>query len=98
MASRVESIASGEYTRLFGTKGVTLAYATTGERPEYVKTRLRSMQTWTREVLAELGRESWGSVFRFTSLGLDAVYGTPLFAGPVWFRPDEEAPVPLLAA
>jgi hypothetical protein len=46
VASRVESIASGEYTRLFGTKGVTIAYATTGERPEYVKTRLRSMRVW----------------------------------------------------
>jgi hypothetical protein len=77
---------------------VTIAYATTGERPEYVQPRLRAMRAWTREVLSELDRESWGSVFRFTGLSLDRVYETPLFDEPVWLRPDEEKPVPLLTA
>jgi hypothetical protein len=77
---------------------VTIAYATTGERPEYVQTRLRAMRAWTREVLSELDRESWASVFRFTGLSLDGVYETPLFEAPVWVRPDEETRVPLLTA
>jgi Replication-relaxation len=98
VASRVEFIASGEYSRVFGTKSVTIAYATTGERPEYRASRLSAMCTWTKEILTQLGREDWSQVFRFTGIGLDEVYQTPLFAGPVWRRPDAETPVSLLTA
>jgi len=97
VAARVEFIASGEYTKVFGTRGVTIAYATTGERPEYVERRLASMRQWTNEVLASQGRENWAELFRFCTLSLDTLYQLPLFDGPVWQRIGSEEPVTLFA-
>jgi hypothetical protein len=96
VAARIEFIASGKYTRVFGTRGVTIAYATTGERPEYRQSRLSSMRQWTKEVLAAQGRQNWADRFRFCSLSLDTVYELPLFDGPVWHRIGSETPVGLL--
>src|SRR5947209_4667815 len=93
VAVRLEFIASGEYSRVFGTKGVTIAYVTTGERPEYRESRRQAICRWTRELLAASGRESWANVFRFCALTLDSVYETPLWSEPVWFRPDGGEPV-----
>jgi hypothetical protein len=56
------------------------------------------MCAWTKELLAETGRESWGDVFRITTLSLESVYQTPLFDGPVWFRPEGREPVKLLVS
>ena len=54
--SRIEFIRSGAYRELFETEAVTIAYATTGETPEYRETRRRAMCAWTKEVLKnELG-------------------------------------------
>ena len=98
VAARIEFIASGEYSKVFGTRGVTIAYATTGERPEYGQRRLLSMRQWTKEVLASQGRENWAELFRFCSLSLDTVYETPLFDAPVWRRIGSEEPVALFGA
>jgi hypothetical protein len=43
------------------------------------------MLQWTREVLQELGRENWGSIFKFTNVGLEEIYGANLFEKPVWY-------------
>jgi hypothetical protein len=94
--SRLEFIRSGGYERLFGQRAVTIAYATTGDRPEYRETRRRAMCVWTGEVLAELRLTSWAAIFRFCSLTHEEIYTTPLFQDPLWFRPDSEIPVRLL--
>jgi hypothetical protein len=95
VAARVEFIASGEYSKVFGTRGVTIAYTTTGERPEYVERRLSSMLQWTKEVLATQGRDNWAELFRFCSLSLESVYQLPLFDAPVWRRIGSDEPVTL---
>jgi hypothetical protein len=94
--SRLEFIRSGGYERLFGQKAVTIAYATTGDRPEYRETRRRTMCVWTREVLLDMRLSGWASIFRFCSLTHEELYALPLFAHPLWFRPDSETPVCLL--
>jgi hypothetical protein len=98
VAARVEFLSSGQYTRVFGTRGVRIAYVTTGERPEYRHSRLTAMCQWTQSLLAEQGREDWADVFRFCSLELGEVYQLPLFDGPIWGRPGSAAPVSLFAA
>ena len=95
--SRIEFVSSGEYRRFFGTTGLTIAYATTGERKEYRETRLEAMRRWTRELMANDRREEWASVFRFCTLEFDEMYEAGLFDRPVWFRPDRKAPMPLLS-
>ena len=94
--ARIGFIASGEYTRVFGTRGVRIAYLTTGERPEYRQSRLLAMCQWTSEVLSEQGRGNWADVFRFSSLSLDEVYQLPLFDEAVWRRPGSDGQVGLL--
>jgi hypothetical protein len=85
----------GAYTQLFGQSAVTIAYVTTGQRPEYRESRRAAMCAWTQEVLAELNKERWAAVFRFHSLALEDIYTSRLFEEPVWFRPDTEKPVGL---
>ena len=97
VAARIEFLASGQYTRVFGTRGVRIAYVTTGERPEYRQSRLTAMCQWTQSLLAEQGREDWADVFRFCSLELSEVYQLPLFDGPVWRHPGSATPVSLFA-
>jgi hypothetical protein len=93
---RLEYIkAGGEYTRVFGEKAVRIAYVTTGETEEYREARLRSMQSWTMEVLKELKKENWAQVFRFHSLSLDEIYELQIFEDAVWYRPDMQKPVGL---
>ena len=96
VASRLELIRSGAYSEWFGVKSVAIAYATTGETPEYRATRLRSMCAWTSEVLSELGINNWSSLFRFHSLTLEGIYEASLFGEPVWLQPDALDPVPFL--
>ena len=100
--ARIEFIRSGDYARVFGTPAVIIAYATTGQVPEYAETRRKTMCAWTMEVLRELKIESWAGIFRFTSA---VVYkrlyeqSHELFTKPVWYRPDAPvAPLPLLGA
>ena len=73
--SRIEFIKpGGAYSKIFGYPSVTVAYATTGEKPEYRETRRRTMCSWTMEVLQELGKEKWASVFHFHALSLEEIY------------------------
>jgi hypothetical protein len=97
VAARIAFIVSGQYERVFGTRGVTIAYATTGERPEYRQSRLLAMCQWTKEVLASQGRAEWANVFRFCHLSLDETFELPLFDGPAWRRIGSEKPVPLFS-
>jgi hypothetical protein len=88
----------GAYSQIFGTPSVTIVYATTGQTPEYREARRRAMSVWTKEVLAELGKESWASVFLIGSLEPERIYETALFDSPMWFSPGSDKPVPLLPA
>ena len=77
-----------------------VAYATTGERPEYRETRRKTLGAWTNEVLVELNKANWAPIFRFHSLSLEELYPKnlaehPIFTKPVWYRPDSETPVTL---
>ena len=94
--ARLTYIESGEYSKAFSTPAVMIAYATTGQLPEYRDTRRATITRWTQEVLAEEKKEAWAGIFRFTSVTLDGVYGQGLFDRPVWHRPDAAQPVPLL--
>jgi hypothetical protein len=95
---RIELIRSGEYQRFFGVPGVIVAYLTTGETPQYRNTRVKAMNNWTREVLAELNLKNWGGIFRFTAVEFDGLYDQAgnLFEEPVWLRPDTRELVGLL--
>lgn len=85
----------GAYSKMFGTRAVIVAYATTGELPEYRETRRKAMCAWTMEVLADLHMETWSSIFRFASVVFDELYTSSIFDEPVWYRPDSPSPVPL---
>ena len=87
---RIELIRSGQYAKIFGVPGVTVSYVTTGQTPQYRTTRMKTMNAWTREVLAELNLQSWGEIFRFTAVEFVTLYdqSASLFEEPVWLRPD----------
>jgi hypothetical protein len=97
--ARLALIRSGEYQRVFGVPGVIVSYLTTGQTPQYRKTRCRAMAAWTQEVLRELNLKNWAGIFRFTAVDYDTLYkdAATLFTEPVWYRPDSPtAPVGLL--
>ncbi|MGH8654488.1 MAG: hypothetical protein ACREYE_21000, partial [Gammaproteobacteria bacterium] len=83
------------YRQLFHTNAVVIAYVTTGQTPEYRETRRKAICRFTMEVLKELGKESWASIFRVCSTTLEDIYQTPFFDEPIWYRPDSPTPVPL---
>ena len=94
---RIELIRSGQYANLFGVPGVIVSYVTTGQTPQYRNTRMKTMNAWTREVLAEMNLENWGGIFRFTAVEFDSLYtqAVSLFEEPVWLRPDTSETVRL---
>lgn len=94
--SRIEFIRSGEYQKLFDSKGCVIAYMTTGELPEYKQSRCNTMRLWTMETLKEMNLKSWASIFLFSSVVRKDMYDTPLFDGLVWMRPDSDSPLGLL--
>ena len=94
--SRIQFIEDGSYTRMFGSRSVTIAYATTGESPAYKERRRQTMALWTSEVLAELGKKNWANVFRFASLDFKGFFDLALFEKPVWYRPDSPTPLTIL--
>lgn len=94
VCSRIAFIQSGGYRSLFHTNACVIAYVTTGQTPEYRETRRRAMCAWTNEVLKELGKPSWASIFRICSVVPDELYSTPLFDA-IWYRPDSATPVTL---
>jgi hypothetical protein len=93
---RLEYVRSGEYERTFGFAAVTIVYVTTGQKPEYRRSRLRAMREWTQEVLTEERQEDWAPLFRFAAVELECVYETPLFSQALWDEPFGEEPVTLL--
>jgi hypothetical protein len=95
--ARIELIRSGQYAKVFGVPGVIVSYATTGQTPQYRDTRVKTMNTWTREVLTDLNLKSWGGVFRFTAVEFDSLYdqAVSLFEESLWLRPDTSEKVRL---
>lgn len=94
--SRIEFLQSGEYQKVFKSRGCMIAYITTGEFKEYKNTRLRFMVERAKEALKEMRLESWASVLRFAAVERKSLLTTPLFEAPVWMRPDTDSPVTLL--
>jgi hypothetical protein len=94
--ARIEFIRSGAYRDIFKEEAILIAYATTGQLPEYRESRRNSMCRWTLELLEELRLPAWSPVFRFASVDWDKLYETRLFDSPVWFEPDKNKPVKLL--
>jgi catechol-2,3-dioxygenase len=91
--ARALFLASGGYSKLFGTNKGVIAYATTGN-----ETRRKSMMAWTKEVLDELNMKQLAPRFRFCSLTLSwEQEETNLFLAPRWSRAVDKHPVPLLA-
>jgi hypothetical protein len=86
----IELIRSGEYAKVFGVPGVIVSYVTTGQTPQYRATRVKTMNAWTRQVLAELNLKNWAGIFRFTAVEFDSLYDQAgsLFEDPLWLRPD----------
>ena len=95
--ARIELIRSGQYAKHFGVPGVIVSYVTTGQTPQYRETRVKTMNTWTREVLAEMNLKSWGEIFRFTAVEFDSLYdqAVGLFEEPLWIRPSTSGKVRL---
>jgi protein involved in plasmid replication-relaxation len=86
VTSRLEFVQSGACEKLFGEQVYRICYVNVGNSP-YKETRRKTMLAWTREVLRELEKENWTSIFRFTDVAID-VYSANLFEEPVWFQPD----------
>jgi hypothetical protein len=78
-----------------GGEAVMVAYLTTGETEGFRESRRRAMCVWAQEVLKELRKESWASVFRFGSVSMEDMYEGALFEKDVWYMPGEETPVGL---
>jgi hypothetical protein len=97
--SRIEFVRSGVYQETFGVPGVLIAYATTGQTPEYRHTRAQTISKWTMEVLRELQLPQWAALFRFTAIEFDSLYAeaSGLFEDAVWLRPDQKERVGLFA-
>ena len=98
--ARLAFIRSGDYAKVFGVPAVIIAYVTTGQVAAYRETRVKTMATWTREVLTELKMERWAGLFRFASMVYETLYedAQTLFEKPVWYRPDSPTPLSLLAS
>lgn len=94
--SRIEFVRSGEYQKMFNSKGCLIAYVTTGELPQYRDSRRSTMCRWSIDTLNEMGLESWASILRFAAVERKEMYTTPLFDGRVWRRPDSDSPLALL--
>lgn len=81
----------GEYSRLFGTEAVTIAYLTTGGKEHFA-----NMREWTREVISEQGKESYADLFRFCQADLSEITPNRLFTNPSWVGLDDDTPLHLL--
>ena len=97
MKARLAFIQSGAYKKVFDFPAVIFAYVTAKAHPAHTQTRVKTMAAWTQSVLAELGLQEWGVIFRFAAISFDTLYADipTLLEKPVWYRPDEADPVPL---
>lgn len=94
---KVQSLArfirpKGAYSALFGTDVVTIGFITTGE-----DVRLRNMQEWTKQALAEINMPKYAGNFFFRGVKFGEIYKRPLFLEEVWQNPIESKTVSLLA-
>jgi hypothetical protein len=94
---RIKYLQSGDYKRTFKTDVATIAYATTGQTPEYRVTRQKTMCAWIAELLKEMRMEDWAGVFRVASIEFATLYDNSLFEEDVWYRPDSPTPTSLFA-
>jgi hypothetical protein len=92
---RIDYILSGEYQKIFNTDVATIAYATTGQTPEYRETRRKAMCAWIQELLKEMRLESWAGVFRVASVEFPALYDPSLFESEMWYNSSSKTPVRL---
>lgn len=87
----VAALHSNAYQERFGTKLVTLAFATTnGEK------RLQKMRTWIHQVLSKWQRLEDEELFFLTSLPQGELDSSALFCTPCWTVGGQLEPVPLL--
>ena len=93
--SRIQFLQSGDYKKTFHTNTASIAYATTGQLPEYREARRKSMCSMIMQLLKERRLEQWARIFKVTSLEFHALYDNSLFESEVWFRPDSDTPVRL---
>jgi hypothetical protein len=82
---------TGPLLTSFGVRSLTVAVATPKGEARRVE-----LQAWTEAVLAEVGKEHYGELFRF--VGEDAPELSPweFFTAPLWTVPFQSARVPLL--
>jgi len=85
------SFAGGGYSRTFGTNKLTIAYATTAGQ-----NRVQTLKRWCEEALHEQGLEQEASLFRFALLPPGEIDAKHLFLAPIWYKPFEKHPMPLL--
>lgn len=82
---------SEDYEALFGTQLCMVAYATTsGEQ------RLRQLLEWCEQELTQQRLEHEANLYRFAALPSGDLDPIRLFCEPVWYKPFENEPVPLL--
>ena len=93
---RINYVQSGEYTKTFNSKVVTIAYLTTGQTPEYRQQRQKTMSLWIHELLKEMRLEDWTNVFKVASIEFQNIYDRSLFEKAVWYKPDSSTAVRLL--
>jgi hypothetical protein len=89
---RIDYFQSGEYKKTFNTNTACVAYATTGQLPEYREARRKAMCAMIMQVLKERRLENWAGVFKVTSLEFHTLYDNALLEDEVWYRPDSPKP------
>jgi protein involved in plasmid replication-relaxation len=82
---------SEDYQELFGTDLCMVAYATTAG-----KQRLSQMIEWCEQELEQQRLEHEANLYRFTVLPDGDLDSKQVFCAPVWYKPFESEPVPLL--
>lgn len=83
---------SEAYVQMFGTDLCQVAYATTAG-----EARLHQLLNWCEQELAEQQLTQEANLYRFACLPEDTTYNPfQLFCSPLWYKPFEEEPVPLL--
>jgi hypothetical protein len=92
---RIDFLQSGDYKKAFNTNTACVAYATTGQLPEYREARRKAMCSMIMQVLKERRMEQWAKIFKVTSLEFHTLYDNALFEEKVWYRPDSPNPLSL---
>ncbi len=83
--------ADGPYAAAFGTSSLTIAVVTTaGER------RMTELLTWTQHEFIERDAREQADLFRFAAFDPAATDPHAIFFAPLWRRPFDPAPLPLL--